>query len=181
MVEDRIGYRYAKSVFSLAKENNVVPDTREDMALILSLHDENRDFANFLRSPLISSPQKEQILIKIFSGNLKTDIVDHLVRLIARKGREMYLPFVAKSFLEIYDEENGILRGKLVSAQKLSAATVASIKTSVEQETGKSFEMSEEVDPGLIGGFVLEVGDRQFDGSIASSLRKIKQEFTKNN
>ncbi|MDX2249909.1 MAG: ATP synthase F1 subunit delta [Bacteroidia bacterium] len=181
MVEDRIGYRYANSVFQLAEERNMIPGVKEDMALILDIHTTNREFANFLKTPLISSPAKEKIITTIFEGRLKTQIVEHLVRLITRKGREMYLPHTATAFLQIYDKHFGIVRGKLTSASPLSEDTKVAIKAAIEKETGNTFEMDHEVDPSLIGGFLLKMGDDLFDGSVVTSLRKIKQEFTKNN
>ncbi|MEZ4772072.1 MAG: ATP synthase F1 subunit delta [Bacteroidia bacterium] len=181
MVEDRIGYRYANAVFKLAEERNMIPAVKEDMALILDIHTNNRDFANFLKTPIVSSPAKEKIIKKVFAGRLKTEIVDHLVQLITKKGREMYLPATASSFLAICDKYYGVVRGKLISASVLDKATVAAIKAEVEKETGGTFEMEQEVDPALIGGFVLNMGDNLFDGSVVTALRKIKQEFSKNN
>jgi F-type H+-transporting ATPase subunit delta len=82
--------------------------------------------------------------------------------------------------LELYDRDKHIQRGKLISAQPMSDEQIAAIKKEVEKETGDTFEMDVEVDPELIGGFVLHIGDRLFDGSVASSLRKLKQDFKKN-
>ncbi|MEZ4825983.1 MAG: ATP synthase F1 subunit delta [Bacteroidia bacterium] len=181
MVEDRIGYRYAKSVFELAEAQNNIQAVKEDMAFILANHSSSREFANFLKTPLISSLTKERIIKTVFEGKLKTDIVSHLILLITRKGREMYLPATAKSFLQLYDKRFGVIRGKLTSASPLSAEVLASIKAKVETETGGTFEMEHEINPALIGGFVLEMGDNRFDGSVTSALRKIKQDFIKNN
>ena len=181
MVEDRIGHRYAKSAFDLAEEKNIVDDARSDMALILDIYNQNKDFADFLKSPLISSLKKEAVTNALFEGKLKTDLVDLLVKLVVRKGREMYLPNVAEAFLSIYDEEKGILRGVFTSATPLPDGVAKEVKSLMEQKTGKTFEMEQGVDPELIGGFTLKIGDTLFDGSIATSIRKMKREFIKNN
>ena len=68
---------------------------------------------------------------------------------------------------------------RLVSAHKLSSKEEKAIQTAMEEKIGKKLELTVEVDPELIGGFVLKVGDKLFDGSVSSSLRRIKQELTK--
>ena len=181
MVEDRIGYRYAKSAYSLAEEKKIVDDAREDMNLILDTYRESSEFANFLKSPLISSPKKEAVTNALFNGKFKTELVEILTQLVVRKGREMYLPNVAEAFLSIYDEQKGIIRGTLTSATPISDKVAQEIKSLLEQKTGKSFVMDQDVDPDLIGGFVLKIGDTLFDGSVSSSIRKMKREFTQNN
>ena len=98
-----------------------------------------------------------------------------LVAMIVRKGREKYIPNVAKSFNQMYDQAKKIGRGTIVSAVALTDGQVKEIQRTLESTTGKSFELTEEVDPSLIGGFVLKVGDTLFDGSVGSALRRVKQ------
>ncbi len=178
MIEDRIGYRYAKSIFDLAKEKNMLEEVREDMSLIHETSVANRDFRSMLDSPLIPARKKEVILKAIFKDKFGSEFTRLLISILVRKGRERYLDNAAKSFLQLYDIAKHIQRGKLVSAAPLSAEQIAAIKEEVHKETGDQFEMEVEVDPTLIGGFVLHIGDRLFDGSIASSLRKLEQEFS---
>lgn len=180
MIEDRIGYRYAKSLFDLAKEKNMLEEVRDDMAVIHEVSEQSREFRVMLSNPVINVSRKEAILRAVFGESLESDFTRHLVNIIVRKGRERYLDNAAKSFLELYDRDKHIQRGKLISAQPMSDEQIAAIKKEVEKETGDTFEMDVEVDPELIGGFVLHIGDRLFDGSVASSLRKLKQDFNKN-
>lgn len=180
MIDDRIGYRYAKSLFDLAKEKNLLEEVKVDMELIHLTSVQNRDFRSMLNSPLISPGKKKTILEAIFKGKFGTEFTKRLVEIMIRKGRERYVDNAAKAFLQLYDLEKHIQRGKLISAMELSDTQIAAIKKEVEKETGDDFEMDVEVDPTLIGGFVLRIGDRIFDGSIASSLRKLEQEFQTN-
>lgn len=178
MIEDRIGYRYAKSIFDLAKEKNLLDEVKEDMSVIHEISEGSREFRVMLSSPLINVTKKEAILRSVFRDSLKSEFTKQLVNIIVRKGRERYLDNAAKSFLELYDRDKHILRGKLISAKPLSDEQVVAIRKQVEKETGDSFEMETEIDPELIGGFVLKIGDKIFDGSIASSLRKLQQDLT---
>lgn len=178
MVEDRIGYRYAKSAFSLAQEQKDLDSVHSDMKMISDLCHESTEFVNMLQSPIIGGPKKQEVLDLIFKGKFKTKLVPLLIEMIVRKGREAFLPHVAHSFMEMYDEAKGILRGALTSAVELPSATIAEIKSNLEKSSGKSFEFTTEINPDLIGGFTLKVGDTLFDGSIAASLRRLKQELT---
>ncbi len=179
MVEDRIGHRYAKSAFELAEEKGVLDDVHTDMGLFMEVYEDNRDFRSMLESPIVKLDIKQKILDRIFSANFKSELMQMLVELVVRKNREMYLPYVAKAFLDIYDEVKGIERGTISSAVPLTDDQVKEIQETLEKTTGKRFELTEEVDPELIGGFVLKVGDTQFDGSVVSALRRAKQQLMK--
>lgn len=178
MVEDRIGYRYAKSAFSLAQEQKDLDNVHTDMKMISDLCQENTEFVGMLQSPIIGGTKKQEVLNVIFDGKYQTKLVPLLIEMIVKKGREAFLPNVVHSFIEMYDEAKGILRGVLTSAVELPKATIAEIKANLETSSGKSFEFTTEVNPELIGGFTLKVGDTLFDGSIEASLRRLKQELT---
>ncbi|MEM6629259.1 MAG: ATP synthase F1 subunit delta [Bacteroidota bacterium] len=180
MVEGRIGYRYAKSLFSLAQEKKVMNEVKEDMVVLRDTCEESRELRNFLSSPLISTSKKRSVLEKLFKGQLKTDFSIQLVDLLARKGREPFLFHTAQAFLDIYDKEFHIARGVITSAVKLPKKLVESIRDKMEAELNETLILTEEVDPSLIGGYKIQVGDQLFDGSVAASLRKIKREFQEN-
>lgn len=180
MVEDRIGYRYAKSIYDIAAEKGQIASAKEDMMLIADTCKSSRDLVLMLRSPLIHSDDKRAVLTKVFAGKFQSEITPLLMDILVRKGREQYIESVAKSFILQYDVANKVLRGKLTTAVEPTAAQIAQIKSIMEAETGESFEMIVEVDAKLLGGFILQIGDRRFDGSVASSLRTLKQEFSKN-
>lgn len=179
MVEDRIGYRYAKSVFGLAEEKKILDTVQKDMATIAEVSNGSPDFVAVLNSPLINMGKKESIVNAIFDKQFSSELTPLLTAMLVRKGREMYLPHVAKAFLKLYDDSKGVARGTLTSASKLSDKEEKEITQAMEEKMGKKLALEVEVNPELIGGFVLKVGDQLFDGSVSSSLRKIKQELTK--
>ena len=177
MVEDRIGYRYAKSIFDLAKERKSLDTVQKDMEVIRDLVQDNPDFARLLNSPLVPSLKKRTIIGKVMEGRLESELSQKLVDIIAVKGRERYIPFMAQAYLDLYDKENRILRGVLTSARPLHENIVEEIKQKIEAETGNTLTLEQEIDPELLGGFVLQVGDQLFDGSVAASLRKMRRQF----
>ena len=179
MIEIKLGDRYANSILVLAQERGQVERVREDFQLIQKVCRSNPDFVNMLESPLIKSDKKQHILDAIF-GKSFCDITQTLIEIIVRKRRGGYLDDIADRYLFQYDKLNNITRGILRCAASLTADQIAKIKQLVEKEFKTSFEIVHEIDPSLLGGFVLNIGDRQFDASISTRLRALKNEFDSN-
>ena len=179
MIEIRLGDRYAKSIYDLAMERKEVEKVRQDFQLIDKVCGQNPDFRNLLASPIVNTGKKQTIISLIFKDKLSV-LTENLVQIIVRKKREMYLPDIAQRYLDLYDRRNNITRGTIISATKLEAAQKQAIVDLVKQELKTDFQVVEKVDPELIGGFKLFVGDRLFDGSIASRLRDLQQQFLNN-
>jgi F-type H+-transporting ATPase subunit delta len=179
MIEIKLGDRYANSILVLAQERGQVERVREDFQLIQRVCHSNPDFVNMLESPLIKGDKKQKILNEIFKDSF-CDITQTLIEIIVRKKREGYLDDIAERYLFQYDLMSNITRGELRSAALLSDAQVAKIKKMVEDVLKTQFEIVQIVDPELIGGFVLNIGDKQFDASVAARLRALKYEFDSN-
>lgn len=179
MIEIKLGDRYANSILVLAQERGQVERVRDDFQLIQQTCRKNPDFRRMLESPLINSDKKQNILDALFKGKF-CDITDSLIEIIIRKKREGYLDDIAERYLYQYDRLHNITRGVLRSATPLSEAQIAKVRQLVEAHFKTTFEIEQVIDPSLIGGFVLNIGDRQFDASIATRLRALKQEFDSN-
>ncbi|MFN0204314.1 MAG: ATP synthase F1 subunit delta [Bacteroidia bacterium] len=180
MIEERIGYRYAKSIFDLSLEKGIANSVKNDMELLRETCQGNRELQTFLGSPIIHKDKKQSVLDAIFKGKFESDLMPLLLSTTIRKGREKYLYHIATAFAKLYDTEFKIDRGVLTSAEALDSETVAQIKAVIEQKTGRTFILEEKVDESLIGGFVLTIGDKLFDGSIATSLRKLRNDYDDN-
>ncbi|MEM0996981.1 MAG: ATP synthase F1 subunit delta [Bacteroidota bacterium] len=179
MIEIKLGDRYAKSVLELAKEMDRVEEVRADFNLIETICDTSRDFVNMLKSPLIKADKKQEILDAILGGKL-SKITATFIRIIVSRGREPYLRDIAIRFQRQYDLYKNISRGTITSAAPLSPAQSEAIQKLVATESKTEFVLTEQVDPKLIGGFTLRIDDFLFDGSLASRLRELKQEFDNN-
>lgn len=177
MVEDRIGYRYAQSVFGLVIEKDLLDATQADMALIHQVVADNRDLWLLLQSPVVHGSKKLVVLDLVFAAHYQSEITPLLVQMVVRKGRERYLPQVTEAFLQMCDDHRGIVRGVLTSAIPLPADMQQEIQAVVQQDMGKELILETREDPSLVGGFTLRIGDRLFDGSILSALRRMRQRF----
>jgi F-type H+-transporting ATPase subunit delta len=179
MIEIKLGDRYANSILVLAQERGQVERVREDFQIIQRVCQSNPDFVNMLESPLIKSDKKQHILNLIFKDQF-CDITNTLVEIIVRKKREAHLDDIANRYLFQYDKLHNITRGELRSAHPMTETQVAAVKKLVERELSTQFEIVQIIDPSLIGGFVLNIGDKQFDASISARLQALKFEFDSN-
>ncbi len=179
MIEIRLGDRYANSILVLAKERGLVDRVRDDFALIMKVCNSNPDFVNMLNSPLIDSVKKQSILDEIFKDSF-SEITKTLVEIIVKKKRERYLDDIATRYLHQHDILNKVTRGELISATAMSAEAKSVVQKLVEKEMKTDFVLTEKIDPNLIGGFILRIGDKEFDASISARLRELKQEFDSN-
>ncbi|MFK7899332.1 MAG: ATP synthase F1 subunit delta [Cyclobacteriaceae bacterium] len=175
----RIALRYAQALFLQAKESKSLDKVKKDMELFLSVVEENREFKTLLQAPVVSAEKKRAILSSIFKGKVEKDSLA-LFDLAASKGRDNELMSVAHGFIKLYNEENNIVKAKLTTSIKLTDKTKKQFLDLASEIAGKKIDLTEEVDPELIGGYILRFEDRQIDSSVKTRLNKIKQQFSIN-
>ena len=177
MSEFRIASRYAKSLLELANEQKCLDEVMKDMENFETLCDENRDLVLMFRNPIIKHLKKLEILKKIFKGKVHA-LTLSIFEIITKKHRERYLPQIASAFKAQYFEFKGFVESSITTVVPIDAGIRQEIETIVKNITGKKVIINELIDPELIGGFVLKIGDRQIDDSISSKLRDLKLKFT---
>ncbi len=164
---------------SLAKEQNLLEEAYRDMQMLTDICKQNHDFVVVLKSPIIKSDKKVNIINAIAKGKL-SPIVDGFIKIIANHRREGYLVEIAESFVAQYKEHHKIAMAEVVSATKLDDAQRSKIKEAVKKVVGREVELVEKINADIIGGLIVRVGDRQFDGSISRKLKELKKGFSKN-
>ena len=176
MSELTVAARYAKSIIDLAQEQNLVEPIKGDMELFLHTLKANPELKAVLANPIVSHSKKIKILEEIFAAKVnKVSLA--FFKLMVNKSRGEVLYATAGEFVNLYDVKNNIIHASVVSATTLSDANKQKMIADIVAATGGTVKLEAKVDPALIGGFVLTVGDRQIDTSIASDLHKLKKEF----
>ncbi len=176
----RVASRYAKSLIELAQEQGVVEEVHKDMQLFRKVCEENYDFTLMLKNPVIKHDKKNKILTQVFKGKVN-DLTLAIFNIITRKNREPILPRLAKEFIIQYNVMKGIEVATVTTAVPVSDDIRAELQEMVLKVGGrKTVELKEIVDPDLIGGFILKVGDRQIDDSIQSKLKMLGHKFSQN-
>jgi len=176
MSQQTVAYRYAKSLLDLAKEKNVENKVYEDMKLFNQVCDDNHQFYLLLKSPIVSHFDKLTILQKIFTGKVDATSMS-IFEIITKKNREEMLPHIAEGYLRQYETFKGIQKAYVTTATPLTASQTAEFQKIVAEATGKTVEIIEKIDHTLIGGYVLQVNDRQIDTSVKTKLNELKVKF----
>lgn len=176
----RIASRYAKSLLDLAVESNSV-DTVLANVEHFSESVKNRDLYLLVKSPIVKTSKKEEIF-KILFGDKYDKLTNAFLTIILKKGREAYLPEIAKEFLAQYKKYKGISSVKLTTATELSEQNLEAIKAKLlsSEITDENLDLETVVDPEIIGGFVLNIGDKLYDASIQHKLEKLRKSFSDN-
>lgn len=179
MKQSRLANRYAKALFELALEQKKLDHVGADMALIAQTIEENRELANMLKSPVIKLDKKEKVMTAIFGK--KTDPISlRFMILVAKKSREEYLTYFAHEFTKIYNDYQGLIDAWITTSYEIEEEVRTSILALLKKVSGKTIMLHENVNAELLGGFVAKVGDYQYDTSIRTSMRKLKEDFSKN-
>lgn len=180
MAGSRVVVRYVKSLLGLAEEQNSLASVHQDMLLFSKVCEQNRAFTTMLRSPVIRHDKKRQILTKLFDGKVEPLTLAFL-DIITKKNREPLLYDIAKEFHNAYNDYKGISKATLVTAFSVDAELRSEFEKMVMNISNKKqIELIEKVDPNMIGGFLLTVGDRQVDASIRNKLKTLNSEFSQN-
>ncbi len=180
MQNTKAGIRYAKSLFKLAVERNEIEVVNADMTLVNKTISENPDLRSMLKSPIIKSDKKASIIKAIFSSNIGIT-TSAFLELIIKKRREIYLEQIARQFVILYLENNGIEEALLTTAFKIDDAFRSKIIDVVTKHCkNDKVVLEERIDPSIIGGFVLRFGDNQIDTSVEREIELLRREFEKN-
>jgi len=180
MPNPRLASRYAKSLIDLALEKGELEKVFADMQWLQQVIKGSRDFANLLRSPIIKGDKKEKIVAAIMDGRV-TNITSLFIPLLIRKGRESNLPEIITAFISQYKKYKNIHPVKLTTAspinENLKKAIIDQIKKTSDMQ---NIELETVVNQDLIGGFVLEAGDKLIDASVLYDLKQIARQFENN-
>lgn len=180
MSDVRVASRYAKSLIELAQERGILENVYQDMLLFSKTATESRDLGLMLRNPIIKHDKKLAVLKAIFTGKV-TDLTLSFFTIITEKNREAVLTSVAAEFLTQYNLFNKIQKAQVTTATPLTPELRAEFSRMVISRTGMNTVVLEEVvNPALIGGFILRIGDIQIDDSIRTSLLRLKNKLKDN-
>ena len=178
MSGSRAAIRYAKAVLSLATDQKSADAINSDMKLITNAIAHSADLNQMLQSPVVRASDKKAVLVAVFkNANVgTTNLIDTLIS----NKRLALLNDVAASYTHLFDQMRGTQVATVTTAVALSDDLKIKVLAKVKELTGKDAEVENIIDESIIGGFILRVGDIQYNASIANKLNKLRREFTLN-
>jgi len=170
----RATIRYAKALFELARDENKLEQIQADLNTLQEALYRSPDLQQVLESPIIPKGDKADLLNQLFRDRV-SELTMRFLQLLVEKNRESLLGFIIQRFGELLDDYQGILRGKLISAYAFTPEQRKALKTRLDKITGKNVLLEEEIDPQLLGGFVVRIKDTIIDVSLKNQLLKLRE------
>ncbi len=177
MASTKSAARYAKALLDLTLEKGWVEAVEKDLIRFVQVVKESNDFRIFLNSPVVRDDKKIAIYQQVFEGF--NPVTMQFFTLVTKNGREQLLPEIAAQFERQLMKNRGIVSGSIVSATPLTEKTKQEILDRIAPAFEGSLQLSESVDPSLLGGFVIRIEDKQIDASVANKLKELRQELVK--
>lgn len=172
----RAAIRYAKAVLSLAQDKKATSAIQEDMQSIIATISESAELRMVLNSPLIKSEVKLASLREIFKNT--GEITQKLFDVLIENKRVHLLDDVAKQYSVLFDKLNNTQVAKVTTAVPLDKGLSAKVLTKIKELTGNEATIENVIDESIIGGFILRVGDLQYNASIANKLTNLRRELS---
>jgi F-type H+-transporting ATPase subunit delta len=172
----RAAIRYAKAIIDIATESNNASAVNNDMKTIGTAIKENGELHEFLSNPIVNGSIKMNALIEIFPS-LQAETKGLFQLLVANKRFEI-LSAITSQFNTLFDIASGIEQAVVTTAVPLTAELEVLVKNKLKEFSSNTISITNVVDASIIGGFVIRIGDKQYNASVANKLQQLKREFT---
>jgi len=177
MLQSRAAKRYAKALIELAAERDILQQVDSDMRFISSSIDENPELRNLLHNPIINGQVKQDAL-QGFYGDLSPLALD-IIRVLVENKRIELLQDVADQYIILYEQLKQEDVAEVTTAIVLDKALEKKVLQKLKAITGNTVSLNNTIDESILGGFILRIGDIQYNASIASKLENLRREFSK--
>ena len=178
MKPTKTAFRYAKATLAYANENKVSDKVAKEMQELIELHESSRQLNGLLSNPFLPNTKKQSILRSIVPN--PSDVTKKLLSLLISNNRLFLLKEVAKSYINLFREQQGELNATVISAIPLTQNLEKQIHNKLEDFSGKKIYILNKIDESLLGGFILKIGDNEFNSSLAYKLKTLKAKLTSN-
>ena len=174
---EEIAEVYSRALFDVAMEHDILDDVHDQLGQFADELDQNRDMQVFFFSPYFSSQEKKDGIGKMIEGADENFV--RFLELLAERHRMPAVFRIRRSFDALYAEERKLLPVTVTSAVELDEDTVKEIGRKIEEQTGRKVQLSAKVDPNVIGGLVMRVGNMVMDASIRARLERLRKQVAK--
>ena len=176
MMGTRAARRYARAVFDMALDTGDA-DSWQQGLIVISGRLSTPDLLAFFASPAVPAAEKQTVVDQALAGMQRTRL--NLVHLLIERDRLAELPAVSQEFHRLLNEHRGIVEADVTTAIALSQVEAAGVERRLTAATGKTVVIRPHVDPAIIGGLVIRVGDKLMDSSVATRLESMRAELAR--
>ncbi|NSW45046.1 MAG: ATP synthase F1 subunit delta [Bacteroidales bacterium] len=170
----KIATRYAKALFTTAVEENVVEQVKNDMLILQQLIAENTDFVFFLNTPILKPSEKKDFFISVFNNQLQP-LTLRFLDLLTTHRRENRLSDIIRNYHALYLQYNNTVSANLITTLKANETMLTSFKEKLQTMLNKTVLLENKTDESIVGGFILQLDDKEYDASVKTQLQKVKK------
>ncbi|MFV9510408.1 F0F1 ATP synthase subunit delta [Tepidibacillus sp. LV47] len=174
MINGLVARRYAKALFEVAYANRILDQVEADLQLIVKVFKGTEGFLSFLRHPLIEKEKKKQMIDSAFGDSI-LPISKKLLFQLIEANREEYVEAIRDAYIKLANQVRGIVDVTATTAIALTEEEKEKITQSIQFKIGKTVRLHNIVDPSIIGGIMIQIGDRLYDGSLKKKLLKVQR------
>jgi F-type H+-transporting ATPase subunit delta len=174
MMQSALAHKYSRALFDVALEEGRLDTVAAEMDSLYRLREEDPTFLNFLLSPEVQHDQKQRFIDAVFRPRVSSLVVNFL-RLLVEKARMGVLPEMCREFQQLVEEHQGRLRAQVQTPARLSSDQESRLKTELDRITGKDVILEKRIEPSLLGGVVVFVGNKVIDGSLRRGLGQMRE------
>lgn len=174
-----ISVRYARALLKSAVDAKLDEQVYREMQLLAKSFAEVPQLRHTIDNPMLAKEKKESLLLTAIGGDGASKLSKAFVELVLREDRENMMLFMANSYVTLYRQQKNIIRGKLTTAVAVAPETEQKMRQMVESKTKGTVEFETEVNPDIIGGFILEYDTYRMDASVKSKLNNILTQLKK--
>ena len=167
-----ISVRYARALLKSATDAKIETDVYKEMQTMAKTYTEVPQLRQTIDNPMLSKDTKQQLLLTAV-GEKPCELTKAFISLVLKEDRENVMQFIANSYVTLYRQQKNVIRGRLITATAVSPAAEQKIREMVESKTNGTVEFETEVNPDIIGGFILEYDTYRMDASVKSKLNSI--------
>lgn len=177
MIASSVAKRYARALFSIAKETSQVDATSRALTAFAEAWDNSTEFRTVFENPAYSPEVRKKVVVALAQRVGASPMVQNTLSLLTDRNRMNHVSHIADAFRALAEDGSGVLRAEITTAADLPEAYFARLEKTLADATGKKVVLVRKKDPSLLGGVVTKVGDKVFDGSLRARLADLRSQM----
>ena len=175
-MQSRAAIRYAKAMYDIANEKNSINEVYKDMNFINELNSDSLDFKNLLSNSQINFQDKKKLILSLIKQS--NALTEKLIDLLIHNKRVKIIGDIASSFIQLYNKNNNIKEATIITASPINNELESKILSMINIKDAKSVNLTNVVNPNIIGGFIIRFDGKEYNASVKQNLNNLKKELT---
>ncbi len=172
-----VASRYAEALFQVGEDSNSTQRLYDELKAVVDIINQNKEFANILKSPIVSKDDKKDLITNIFGSQLNKEMLNFM-KILADKDRLSLLTEIRESLKVLLNEKNNILEGVAITAVPMSQDEVNELQSKLSIKYNKTVILKNEIDESVLGGVLVRLGNEEIDGTVKNRLDKMKEQLS---